>query len=83
MGAAEARWRAEHERRIEIVLQNAVNMVKGQFGAMTGHLLSGSNATTPASPPRTEPEDERKAAASEPAATEKGTVTHLRAVVAA
>jgi hypothetical protein len=77
MAAAEARWRAEHERRMEIVLQNAVNMVKGQLGAVSGNHLPAVN---PAVPTRNEPKEER---ASEAEPAEKSTVTRLRAVVAA
>jgi hypothetical protein len=80
MAAAEAKWRAEHERRMEVVLQNAVNMIKGQFGTMTGHMLPAINPSMPARP---EPKDERKAAAGEADPAEKSTVTHLRAVAAA
>ena len=77
MAAAEAKWRAEHERRMEVVLQNAVNMIKGQFGTMTGNMLPAINPSAQA-PARPELKEERKA---EPEQTEK--VTHLRAVAAA
>jgi hypothetical protein len=77
MAAAEAKWRAEHDRRMEVVLQNAVNMIKGQFGTMTGNMLPAINPSAPVQT-RPEPKEERKAEA-EP--VEK--VTHLRAVAAA
>jgi hypothetical protein len=82
MAAAEAKWRAEHERRMEVVLQNAVNMIKGQFGTMTGNMLPAINPSMP-TPTRTEHKEERKPAASESEPAEKSTVTHLRAVAAA
>jgi len=63
---------------MEVVLQNAVNMIKGQFGTMTGNMLPAINPSMPA-PARAEP----KPAASESEPAEKSTVTHLRAVAAA
>jgi len=77
MAAAEAKWRTEHDRRMEVVLQNAVNMIKGQFGTMTGNMLPAISPSAPM-PTRPESKEERKAEAE---LTEK--VTHLRAVAAA
>jgi hypothetical protein len=65
---------------MEVVLQNAVNMIKGQFGTMTGNMLPAINPSMP-TPARAEPKAERTATESEPA--EKSIVTHLRAVAAA